>query len=591
MADSPSKYRDNVFSYSVFSDGTKVDDRYSLTYIWVHLGVNEVGKAVLKFNAGDMEVQIFEETDADFFKPGTAIRLEVGEINREKVLFEGIVIQLKIEVEEDSRTQMVVVCRDCVFGATLGRRNKIFEEKTDSDIVKEILGAYGSVVVEDTRYKHPALVQYYCTDWDFALSRAEANGLFIITCGNKISVKKPMVDGEPVLTVTYGNDVIDFDGGVTVVSQFGEVEGVSWSPAQQKIVSLKAADPALNAQGDLTAVALSAGDYQLCQTDAPIETDALQKLVDGVALKNGLARFEGSFMFYGCADVVPGCIVELAGMGKRFNGKVYVGQVEHVVEGNVWTTRVFMGVPAGFITDEPDVMAPAASGWLPGIEGLHIGKVKKLDEDPLKEFRIRVELPWLNGEKREFWARLATTYAGKQYGSFCFPEPGDEVVLGFFNNDPSHPVVLGSLYSSKLSPAYKLEAKNNKKAWVSREKLKIEFDEDKKVITLVTPGSNQLEISDDGKSVRLSDQNKNVLVLDKDGITLNSAKDITLKAKGNILLDATSKVSVKAKSDVGLEGMNVKATAKVGFTAKGNATAEISASGQTTVKGAMVMIN
>ena len=79
-------------------------------------------------------------------------------------------------------------------------------------------------------------------------------------------------------------------------------------------------------------------------------------------------------MFYGCADVVPGCIVELAGMGKRFNGKVYVGQVEHVVEGNVWTTRVFMGVPAGFITDEPDVMAPAASGWLPGIEGLHIGR-------------------------------------------------------------------------------------------------------------------------------------------------------------------------------------------------------------------------
>lgn len=64
-----------------------------------------------------------------------------------------------------------------------------------------------------------------------------------------------------------------------------------------------------------------------------------------------------------------------------------------------------------------------------------------------------------------------------------------------------------------------------------------------------------------------------------------------MKAKGNILLDATSKVSVKAKSDVGLEGMNVKATAKVGFTAKGNATAEISASGQTTVKGAMVMIN
>lgn len=591
MADSPSKYRDNIFSYSVYCDGTRVDDRYSLTYIRVHVGVNSVGKATLKFNAGDMEAQTFEETDADCFKPGALIRLEVGEVNREKILFEGVVIQLKIEVEENSRTQMAVECRDCAFAATLGRKNKVFENKADSDILKEVLGEYGSVTVDSTKYKHPTLVQYYCTDWDFALSRAEANGLFIITQGSEISVKKPEVNGTPVLTVTYGNDLIDFDGGITAVSQFGEVEGVSWNPAQQKIVNLKANAPKLNTQGDLTPQNLQASEFQLCQTDAPLEADALQSLIDGVALKNGLARYEGSFMFYGSAAVVPGCTIELAGMGKRFNGKVYVGQVEHVVENNIWTTRAYMGVSPALITEEPDVVAPAASGWLPGIEGLHIGKVKKLDGDPLKEFRIRVELPWLNGEKKEFWARVAAGYAGKQYGSFWFPEPEDEVIVGFFNNDPCYPVVLGSLYSSKLAPGYALEAENSKKAWVTREKLVVEFDEEKKVISVMTPGNNKIEISDDGQSITLADQHKNQLVMNKDGITLNAAKDITLKAKGNILLDATSKVSLKAKADVELEGTNIKATAKVGFTAKGNATAELSASGQTTVKGAMVMIN
>lgn len=591
MADSPSGYRDHVFSYSVYCNGTRVDDRYSLTYIRVHLGVNRVGKATLKFNAGDMEAQTFEETDADFFRPGVAIRLEVGEVDREKTLFEGMVVRLKIEVVDGSRTQMVAECRDCVFGATLGRKNRVFEDKADSDMIKKVLGEYGSVAADETGYQHPIMVQYYCTDWDFALSRAEANGLFIITNGSEISVKKPEVTGAPVLTVTYGNDLIDFDGGVSEVSQFGEVEGVSWSPSQQKIVSLKAAAPGLNEQGNLTAGELKAGDCQLCQTDAPLEADALQKWVNGLALRNGLARYEGSFMFYGCSDVVPGCIIELAGMGQRFNGNVYVGQVEHVVEHNVWTTRAYMGVAATCITEETDVVAPPASGWLPGIEGLHVGKVTKLDEDPLKEFRIRVELPWLNGEKKECWARVATWYAGKQYGSFFFPERGDEVVVGFFNNDPCHPVILGSMYSSKLSPCCKPEAANNRKALVTRENLKVEFDEEKKVISIVTPGNNRLEISDDGKSVTLADENKNELVLNKDGITLNSAKDIVLKAKGNIVVDATSKVSVQAKSDIELEGVNVKATAKVGFTAKGNATAEISASGQTTVKGGMVMIN
>ncbi len=79
--------------------------------------------------------------------------------------------------------------------------------------------------------------------------------------------------------------------------------------------------------------------------------------------------------------------------------------------------------------------------------------------------------------------------------------------------------------------------------------------------------------------------------MNSSGITLTSAKDITLKAKGGITLDAATKISSKAKTDISLEGMNVKIQAKVGATLKGNATAELSASGQTVVKGAMVLIN
>ena len=50
-------------------------------------------------------------------------------------------------------------------------------------------------------------------------------------------------------------------------------------------------------------------------------------------------------------------------------------------------------------------------------------------------------------------------------------------------------------------------------------------------------------------------------------------------------------INATAKHDVSLEGLNVKMEAKVSATVKGNAKAELSASGQTTVKGAMVMIN
>ena len=591
MADSPSIYRDRVFSYSVYSDGKKVGDEYCLTFVKVLAGMNRIGKATLKFNAGDMAAQSFDEVDADFFKPGTAIRLDAGSVEREEPIFEGLVVQLRIEVSEGERAQMVVECRDYAYPATMGRKNRIFEQKKDSEIIAEVLGGYGQVTVDTTGSQYPLLMQYYCTDWDFALSRAEANGLFVTVRGNRFEVKKPLLNASPVLTVGYGNDLIDFDGGVTVADQFGAVEAVSWDPKQQKVVTTRAKAPELNRQGEGKTERLDEAVMELWQTDAAMDAGTLQNWVDGLALQNGLARFEGSFMFYGCAGVVPGCTVELKGMGNRFNGLVYAGQVEHVVEHNVWTTRVYMGVPALRITEEPDVVAPPASGWVPGVEGLHIGKVRKISDDPQKEHRILVELPWLNGEKKEVWARLAAGYAGKKTGFFFYPEPDDEVVVGFFNDDPSHPVVLGSMYSSKLVPAFRPEAGNNRKGIVTRENMRLEFDEEKKVIVLSTPGDNRIEISDDGKSVTLTDQQKNKIVLDGNGICLDSARDIKLTAKGNIVLNAGVKITVEAKTDLELGGMDIKATAKTGFTAKGNATAELSAAGQTTVKGAMVMIN
>lgn len=590
MANSPSK-NIGVLSYSVYCNGTKLKDNYQLTYSHVSLSMNRIGKATLKFNAGNMDKQIFEETDSSHFKPGNTIRLDVGNISSEKSIFEGYIINVKIVFEKGLRSQMVVECRDYAFPATQGRESKIFENKKDSEIIKEMLSSCGDVTVDDTTYKHPVIVQNYCTKWDLARSCADANGLFVSVIGEKISVKKPEVGAAAVLTITNGVDLISFDGGLSTNDQYVDYEAISWSSSDQKEVKVSASAPTLNSQGDLKPKTFATGEKQLLQSDAPTEESILKQWVNSMALKAGLARYQGTFSFYGSEEVVPGCIVELKGMGERFSGDVFVGSVTHTIENNEWITEVGMGVPVENITSEPDVVSPSASGLMPGIEGLRIGIVTKLSDDPLNESRVQIKLPLFNGEKKLLWARLAILYATKGSGYFFLPEKGDEVIVGFFNNNPHSPVILGSMHNKKNAPPEKYTDENHKKAIITREKMKIEFDEEKKIITILTPGKNQIEINDDKKSIELSDQNKNIITMDSSGITLSSGKDIILKAKGAITLDATSKVSIEAKSDVELNGANVKATAKVGFTAKGNATAEISASGQTVVKGGVVMIN
>ena len=591
MADSPSIYKDRMLSCSVYCNGSKLKDEYALVSAKIRLELNRIGKATLKFDAGNMDEQTFDESDSNLFKPGNTLRLDAGEKNKENTLFDGVIIGLRILTGKDLRSYMVVECRDNAYPATQGRKNRIFEKKKDDDIIKEVLSSYGSVDVDATSYQHPTLVQYYCSDWDFALSRADANGLLVFTDGSKIKVKKPDVGGSPVHTVTYGVDLTAFDLELSAGEQFTQYEAVSWSPKTQKAVKVSASSPSLNKQGDLQPKNIASGDSLLLQTDAPTDEEALKQWADGMALKAGLARYQGSVSFYGSAKVKPGCLIELKGLGKRFNGNLFVGSVTHTLSDNEWTTDAGAGISPQNITDEPDVTSPSASGFLPGLQGLHAAVVKKLDGDPLKEQRIQVELPWMDGKSKLLWARLSTMYATGGMGSFFLPEPEDEVIIGFMNQDPAHPVILGSLYGEKHKPPYEYEAKNNKKAFVTREKMCIEFDEEKKIITVSTPGKNTVELSDDGKHIKLTDPNKNEITMDKNGITLSSAKDITLKARGNIKMDATMKLSATAKQDASLEGLNVKVQAKVGATVKGNATAELSASGQTTVKGAMVMIN
>ena len=591
MADSPSKYADRILACKVFCNGKALDDSFELVSARIRLELNRIGKATLHFNAGDMDRQVFEETDSDSFKPGTPVRIDAGDLNDLKTLFEGIILETGIRIGKGHRSMMTVECRDNAYPATLVRKNRIFEKKKDSDMIQEALKDYGSVSVDGTDYEHPELVQYYCTDWDFALSRADACGMFILTTGSDIKVFKPEVGGSPVLTVTYGSDLIDFDGGLSAGGQYAGYDAVSWDPAEQKQVRESASDPSLNKQGDLDPQSIATADNMLLQTDAPAEGPVLKAWADSMALKAGLARYKGSFSFYGAAEAVPGCIIELKGLGKRFGGHAFISSVEHIIERNEWITKAGIGVNPASITDKPDVVCPPAAGLLPGMEGLHSAVVKQLDGDPLQQCRIQVELPWMDGEQKLLWARLSSLYAPNNAGLFWLPEPEDEVLVGFMNNDPTHPVILGSLFGSKHMPPYEFEAANNRKAIVTREQMRIEFDEEKKAVTVSTPGNNTVEISDEGKSIRLTDANQNEIKMDESGITVTSSKDITLTAKGGITLDAGAALSATAKQDVTLDGQNVTAQAKMGATVKGNASAEFSASGQTVIKGAMVMIN
>ncbi len=596
MADSPALDSTGVVKLTITSDGSPLADSIKIVSVEINKTINKISIARIVVLDGDMPDDAFPVSDADSFKPGAAIKISAGYDQTDESIFEGVVIRHGIKISGANYARLVIECRDKAVGMTIGRKNANYVDQKDSDIITKLIGNCSGLTADvgstDTQYKE--LVQYYCTDWDFMIARAEVNGLLAIVDAGTVTVKAPQTSAAATLTVTYGVDLMEFHADIDARTQLTSVKGTTWDMATQAVQEQAASPQTLNTQGNLDSATLAKViglDAYRLQTPVTMESGALKAWADGQQLKAGLARIRGRMKFQGSAKAKPGALIELKGVGARFSGNVFVSAVNHEIENGNWITEVEFGMPHNWFTEQSDVVAPAAAGWTPGIEGLQIGVVKKLDADPDGQYKIQVSVPVLQAETDGVWARLASFYGSDGIGAFFIPEIGDEVILGYFNNDPSYPVILGSLYSSKHKPPYELTADNFTKAIVTKSKLKIIFDDDKKIITVITPANNQIVISDDAKSILLQDQNQNKVELKPDGIYIDSAKDIVMSAKGKVTITAVGNIESTSNADIKSQGLNINNNANVGFVAKGAASAELSASGQTTVKGAMVMIN
>lgn len=595
MAQSPNTSSDGTLRFTIYSEGEAVNATYQLESAFVHKEVNRIGKALLVFVAGNMPEGEVPESDMDTFAPGKQIRVEMGYGEEEHPVFDGIVTAHNFIVHEGNAATLQIECRDHAYATTRNRKSSVFENQKDSDAMAGILKGYSGleVTVDDTAVQHQALMQYYCSDWDFVLSRADANGLVVITEGNNMSIRPPKVSGEADLRLTYGVDILTFAGELKVADQLDAVYAQGWDPANQAIVDVQSSPPTLNDQGNGTQQALAnavANEGRRLQTFMA-DKALLKSWADGQQLKAGLSRIKGTCTFAGNAKAIPGNLMELVGLGERFNGHAYIGYVEHELDMEGWKTTVGMGLSSENVTAMQDVVAPLAAGFVPGINGLHIGKVHKLAEDPTGGHQLQIELPLLHANKQLVWARLLQFWASSGYGTFFIPDVGDEVIVGFLNADPNHAVILGSVYSAKQAPPYPLSDQNTIRAIFTKSNMKIEFEEERKEITIQTPGKNTIVISDEDKSIRLSDQHNNKIAMTSDGISMESSASIQLKAKADITLEANGAISASAKGNMAIKGTNIDAQANASLTVKGNAKAEISAAGQTIVKGAMVMIN
>jgi len=600
----PGAERSGLVSTQIKVNGAPVPDTVIPMNIQVSRSANRIPFAVLTFLDGNVAKREFQISDLDLFSPGNPIEIHVGYHGDNQLIFKGIIVRHAVKVLQNSASSIEIECKDEAVKMTVGRKNKYYLNQSDADILEEILRKYNlEPDVKSTGKKHPEMVQYYSTDWDFLNTRAEANGMLVFTKDTKVSIAAPDFGQKVKFPLHYGVSIFEFEAEMDARDQYPTTKALTWDPDNQKV---QKTDPNSNGAGGLSAptppsplsqaastVGSAVGvrisgikpntDYTKVmglehlplQHTGTLSQEEAQNWANAQMTKSQLAKNRGRVKFQGVADVYPGDVLRLEGVGLRHSGNIFLTAVTHEISDGMWYTQAQFGLSQRwFVTEFDDVQDSQAAALLPAVNGLQIGIVTSLEGDPDNAHRIQVRLPMIDDQGNGIWMRVACQDAGNNRGSFWRPELQDEVVVGFLNDDPREAVILGMLNSQAKPAALPDTDDNHKKGWITRSDMRMIFDDDKKSLTVTTPGGKKMVMDEDGDKIHFEDEHGNKITMNADGITLESAKNMTLKAQ----------------NDLNIEALNISQKAQSSFKAEGTQT-QVSASADMTVKGAIVKIN
>ena len=557
LAQRPSvKPSDRILSISVLANGSLISKKVQLIKLTINQALNQISNASIELADPD-----FQWCDSLDFLPGVWLKISAGYMGEEKGIFSGIILSQTVK-QTESGNSLILELQDPAFVLNSTEKASIFNNMSDAEIVSAVISQYPDLTVEiENLASIPhSLIQPNCSDWNFIIEIAKNNGCFVILKSGELTLKQLTLIGNSVHKLTK-NKTEAYNLQIDAGSLHKSVMGKVWNYQNQSIeeVDFQLNDALLKEFTESIALP----NFELLEN----QYDSLQEM--STALQNKLAESilsvaKGNIKITGTADITAGDLVELINFGTRLSGNALVSGVSHIISDGQWITKLEIGIPK---QSEEELNQRIFSG-------LQIGIVWALEGDPLQQNRIKIKLPLMDSEGEGVWARVSHPDAGDLRGLHFLPEIGDEVVVSFLEGGYKNPVILGALHSSQNPAPFPESDDNNLKGILTKNKLKLIFDDDEKSILIETQGGSKIKLSDE-KKIQIEDSLGNKIALDQDGISLESIKDLHLKAAG----------------DLKLSGINIEADSAANLELKASAGAELSSGGSTVIKGSIVQIN
>ena len=541
------------------------------------------------------------------------ISIQTAEGQTPEPLISGEITALEAEFDSTG-TFTVIRGYDQAHRLFRGRCTESYTQSTVSDVVTQVARRAGLKVgtVESTSTVHPHLSQGGVTDWEFLDRLAREIGYEITVQNGTLDFRKPETaqsapsgagpaESNP-LVLKMGSDLLRFRSVVTSAEQVKEVQVRGWDLAEKKALTANApaaTKTAVLPTTDPAAIAKTFGDPVYVASDTAYRSQAE---VDAAAsalaehIAGAFAEFEG--VARGNPKLRANAPISIEGIGAPFEGKYTITTSRHRYDPATGYTTAFAVTGRQErslfgLTSGPSTGGSRSAGPVVGL----VSDVK----DPQNQGRVKVTYPWLSDHYVSDWARTVQAGAGKDRGALVVPEVGDEVLVVFEQGDIARPYVLGGLWNGKdTAPSIVSDLVDsgsgaiNRRSIVSRLGHRIDLlDQQGKVdgVTVATKDDKLVLKLDQAETKITVHSDGTILIEGKQGIVIDSgtqklelkAGEISMKANTGVKIDGGSGVELAANGQFKVKAATVSL--------EGQASAELKASGVTTIQGSLVKIN
>jgi phage protein D len=334
---------------------------HDITQVSYKDNIKEIDSFEITLSNWDSRTRDFKYSDKETFNPGKKLELWMGYFGKLRLMLTGEITTLKPSFPSGGQPTLVVSGLNLLHRLRNKQESHSYPRLSDNEIAKRIEGRLNIKIDVDEnapgqRDQYEYLFQDNQYDILFLLQRARAIGydLTVIEEGDSTNLRsKPsrlrFAPSENVkhtiYELKYGISLMEFQPTLTTAHQVSKVTVRGWDAVKKQPISVtvdrsKIATKGVGAAGGQQAIELAFNAREEVIVNRPVANEQEARTLALRTLENNAKEMvTGSGSVVGLPDLRAGCVVFIAGVGRRFSGRYFVTGSTHTIGDGGYTTR------------------------------------------------------------------------------------------------------------------------------------------------------------------------------------------------------------------------------------------------------------